>query len=191
MSGEAEGAPRPFRETAVSEGAQGDALRLDPESIEALACRLAELLVPREEPKTRAQLITAEEVARWWGIGRRWVYDHADELGVRRLGGGRRPRLRFDPDEVAERLGEPGGQDGAGADERRSASMRGDCASDSLSVRSRAIVGRQTRKRPGRRANAPRPGAEQAGAMERLLPQSPRVAPTCPAAGRPGGNDER
>jgi hypothetical protein len=92
----------------VSEEAQAGELRLDPESIEALACRLAELLSPGEPAQSRAQLITAEEVARWWGISRRWVYDHADELGAHRLGGGRRPRLRFDPDEVAERLGEPG-----------------------------------------------------------------------------------
>jgi hypothetical protein len=70
-------------------------------------------------------------------------------------------------------------------------SMRGDCESGSLSARSRAIVGGQARKRPGRRANAPRPGAEQTGAMERLLPRSPHVAPTCPAAGRPGGHDGR
>jgi hypothetical protein len=131
-------------------------VRLDGESIEALASRLAELLAPHEPQRPRAQLITAEEVARWWGIGRRWIYDHADELGARRLGGGRRPRLRFDPDEVAERLGEPGG----GSDAQRSEPMRADCRSDSLSVRSRAIVGRQSRKRPGRRANAPRPGAE-------------------------------
>ncbi len=131
-------------------------VRLDADSIDALANRLAELLAPREPQLPRARLITAEEVARWWGIGRRWVYDHADELGARRLGGGRRPRLRFDPDEVAERLGEPGGAGEA----RRSEAMRGDCASDSLSVRSRAIVGRQSRKRPGRRSNAPRPGAE-------------------------------
>jgi hypothetical protein len=175
----------------VSEGPRAGELRLDPESIEALARRLAELLSPREPARPRRQLITAEEVAQWWGIGRRWVYDHADDLGARRLGGGRRPRLRFDPDEVAERLGEPRAQDRAGADEQRSASMRGDCAADSLSVRSRAMVGRQARKRPGRRCNAPRPGAEQAGAMKRLLPQSPRIAPTCPAAGGPGGNDER
>lgn len=111
----------------MSEGAQDGALRLDPESIEALARRLAELLSPREEPsRPRRQLLTAEEVARWWGIGRRWVYDHADELGARRLGGGRRPRLRFDPDEVAERLGEPSGQDGLGpmsGDRRRCAAI--------------------------------------------------------------------
>jgi hypothetical protein len=55
--------------------------------------------------------------------------------------------------------------------------MHGDCAADSLSVRSGAIVGRQARKRPGRRANAPRPGADTGGAMKRLSPRSPRVAP--------------
>jgi hypothetical protein len=143
----------------VSEEAQASELRLDPESIEALACRLAELLSPGEPAQPRAQLITAEEVARWWDISRRWVYDHADELGAHRLGGGRRPRLRFDPDEVAERLGEPGARGRAGADERGSASMRGDCGTDSLSPRGRAMVGRQAKKRPGRRCNAPRPGA--------------------------------
>lgn len=163
-------------------------VRLDPDSIEALAHRLAELLAPREPARPQRRLLTAEEVARWWGIGRRWVYDHADELGVRRLGGGRRPRLRFDPEEVAERLGEPGARGGVGGDERRSESMCGDCGADSLSVPSRAIVDRQAKKRPGRRANAPRPGAEQAGAMRRLLPRSPRVASARPAVGRPGGS---
>ncbi len=142
----------------MSERAEGE-LRLDPESIEALAHRLAELLTPREPVRAGAQLITAEEVAQWWGISRRWVYDHAEELGARRLGAGRRPRLRFDPDEVAERLGHV--ESGAG-DGRRSTSMRGGCAPNSLSARSRAMLGRRSRKRPGRRANAPRPGAEQA-----------------------------
>jgi hypothetical protein len=169
----------------VSGGAEE--LRLDPESIEALALRLAELLAPREPKRSRAQLITAEEVAQWWGVSRRWIYDHADELGAHRLGGGRRPRLRFDPDEVAERLGEPGTPSGGG-DARRSEAMRGDCASNSLSARARAMVGRQAKKRPGRRANAPRPGADQAGAMRRLLPRSPRVAPARPAAGSTGGS---
>ena len=56
-------------------------VRLDPESIEALAQRLAELLAPRRHRAPRGELISAEEVARWWGVGRRWVYDHADELG--------------------------------------------------------------------------------------------------------------
>jgi hypothetical protein len=137
---------------------QDGELRLSPESIEALASRLAEILATEEAPPPRRQLISAEEVAEWWGVGRRWVYDHAEELGARRLGAGRRPRLRFDPEEVAEHLGLPPGE----GDTRRSVSMRGDCRTDSLSPRSRAMVGRQSRKRPGRRANAPRPGAEHA-----------------------------
>jgi hypothetical protein len=133
-------------------------LRLDPESIEALALRLAELLGAAEERPRRRELISAEEIARWWGVGRRWVYDHADELGARRLGAGSRPRLRFDPDEVAEHLGAPPSR----GDARGSSSMRGDCRSDSLPRRRGAMVGRQSRKRPGRRSNAPRPGAELA-----------------------------
>jgi len=44
-------------------------LRLAPESIEALAGRIAEILAaaqPAPAP-TRQKLISAEEVARWWG----------------------------------------------------------------------------------------------------------------------------
>lgn len=146
----------------MSEESQGE-FRLDAESIEALAHRLAELLVPPPEPaRARAQLLTAEEVAKWWGISRRWVYDHADDLGARRLGAGERPRLRFDPDEVAQRLGDIGAADGAAGDRRRSTSMRADCVTNSLSARSRASVARRSGKRPGRRLNAPRPGADVA-----------------------------
>lgn len=135
-------------------------LRLAPESIEALALRLAELLGSSSAPRgANRERISAAEVARLWGVARRWVYDHADELGASRLGSGTRPRLRFDPDEVAERLGEPARALAAPADRRRAAPMRGDCGIDSLSPRRRAMVGRQLRKRPGRRVNAPRPGA--------------------------------
>jgi hypothetical protein len=49
-------------------------------------------------------LIDAREVARRHGIDRAWVYAHADELGVVRLGSGSRPRLRFDPAVVRETL---------------------------------------------------------------------------------------
>jgi hypothetical protein len=143
------------------EGNVAGELRLAPESIEALALRLAELLGSAPAPRGgNRQRISAAEVARLWGVARRWVYDHADELGASRLGSGPRPRLRFDPDEVAERLGEPTRPVAPRGDRRRSAPMRGDCRTDSLSPRRRAMVGRQLRKRPGRRANAPRPGAE-------------------------------
>ncbi|MBS1887568.1 MAG: helix-turn-helix domain-containing protein [Actinobacteria bacterium] len=116
-------------------------LRLAPESIEALAGRIAEILADAT-PSKRSGLLSAEEVARWWGIGRRWVYEHADELGARRLGAGPRPRLRFDPEEVAARLGSPG-------EGGRSEPIGGDCGDDSLSSRDRANVVRQRRRRPG------------------------------------------
>jgi hypothetical protein len=39
--------------------------------------------------------LNAAEVAELLRVTREWVYQHADELGAVRLGGGRRPRLRF------------------------------------------------------------------------------------------------
>jgi hypothetical protein len=157
-------------------------LRLATESIEALATRLAQILAGAEPPPSspeRGRLISAEEVSRWWGVGRRWVYDHAEQLGARRLGAGRRPRLRFDPEEVARYLGRED-------DMRGSAPMRGDHRSDSLSGPRRAMVAGQAKKRPGRRTNAPRPGADVGGAMERLSARSPHLAP----AARPLGGQE-
>lgn len=132
-------------------------VHLDPESVEAIARRLADLLGgAAEAERPRKQLLSAEEVSRWWGVSRRWVYDHAERLGARRLGTGSRPRLRFDPDDVAEQLGEPWGR----PDAQRLPAISGDCEANSLSPRTRAMVGRQSKKRPGRRCRAPRPGAE-------------------------------
>jgi hypothetical protein len=52
-------------------------------------------------------LLDAAQVARRCGVTRGWVYAHARELGVLRMGVGPRPRLRFDPDvvDVALRTG--------------------------------------------------------------------------------------
>jgi hypothetical protein len=135
-------------------------VRLDPDSIEAIARRLAELMADREPERPERSLISAEAVAERWGVSRRWVYEQAERLGARRIGAGSRPRLRFDPDEVAEQIGEPPGSRIGRRDARRSAGISGDCGSDSLSGRRRAMVGRKGNKRPGRRCNAPRPGAE-------------------------------
>jgi hypothetical protein len=161
-------------------------IRLAPEAIKELAYRLAELLaaVPpgAEAASARKKMLSAAEVAEIVGVSRRWVYDHAEALGAMRLGAGTRPRLRFDPGEVAERIDGLGGQPAA----RASAAMRSDCRTDSLPGRSRAIVVGQAIKRPGRRWNAPRPGAEQAGATERLTPRGPLVAP---AARSPEGQE--
>jgi hypothetical protein len=48
-------------------------------------------------------LLTAADVARRFSVTRSWVYAHARELGVVRIGDGPRPRLRFDPAVVAQR----------------------------------------------------------------------------------------
>jgi hypothetical protein len=126
-------------------------LRIAPESIEAVARRVAELVAAATaEPASRPERITAEEVSRWWGVSRRWVYDHAEELGARRMGSGRRPRLRFDPDEVAERLGPPADRGGGSPYMRGSGAIAGDCRSGSLSLPSRATVDRRHKRRPGR-----------------------------------------
>lgn len=43
-------------------------------------------------------LVDAATLARLLGVGRDFVYSHADELGALRLGSGPKARLRFDPD---------------------------------------------------------------------------------------------
>jgi len=61
---------------------------------DAIAERVAKLLsadVPAE-----SRLVSAAEVARELNVGRQWVYEHAEQLGARRLGDGPRARLRFD-----------------------------------------------------------------------------------------------
>jgi len=73
------------------------------EAIDRLAVRVAELLEPRLvealEGKSAqldaGQLVDAAEAARTLGVSRAWVYEHAAELGVIRLGDGDKPRLRF------------------------------------------------------------------------------------------------
>ncbi|MBK5218938.1 MAG: hypothetical protein JJE35_04015 [Thermoleophilia bacterium] len=119
-------------------GDEGAALRLDPETVEALARRIAELL---GEHRTRSGLwlLDVDGLARLLGVQSRWVYEHAGELGAIRLGEGRRPRLRFDPEEAVERLAR-----------RAAAPSGGEQSFDSLSVRSRARFVAQHGSRPGR-----------------------------------------
>jgi hypothetical protein len=53
--------------------------------------------------KTEGRLWSAREIAGHYRVTVNFVYQHADELACIRLGGGRRPRLRFDPRIVRER----------------------------------------------------------------------------------------
>ena len=76
-------------------------IQLDPQAIEAIALRVVELL-DRHGLSGGGELVDAAELARRLGIERSWVYTHAIELGAVKLGSGRKPRLRFDP-QVATR----------------------------------------------------------------------------------------
>jgi predicted DNA-binding transcriptional regulator AlpA len=71
--------------------------------LDTLADRLADRLAARlsavEPPQA---LLDAREVARRTGKTRRWVYEHARELGAVPLGTGPRPRLGFSPDAIAQ-----------------------------------------------------------------------------------------
>ena len=58
----------------------------------------------RRDPDGRSQSrptqndwLTAGQLAARLGVTAQWVYDHQNELGVVRLGSGRKPRLRFPP----------------------------------------------------------------------------------------------
>lgn len=83
---------------------------LDDATLEALARRVAARLQTEQAAPDR--LLSAAQVATRLCVQRSWVYDHAEELGVVRLGDGPRPRLRFDPEVIAEltvRRRTPGG----------------------------------------------------------------------------------
>jgi hypothetical protein len=68
-----------------------------------------------QRPVLAGGLVDARAVAEYLGVDRAWVYEHASELGARRLGKGPRARLRFSLDEVESSLT-------ACADGRRSSS---------------------------------------------------------------------
>jgi hypothetical protein len=88
-------------------------VRLDDHTIDALARRVAVLIGPSAPTSTPSGevrggspggLLSAAQVAERFNVDRDWVYAHADQLGARRLGTGPKPRLRFDPGEVAAYL---------------------------------------------------------------------------------------
>lgn len=67
-------------------------IQLDPQTIEAIARHVVEILEQRGLQKR--ELVNAAGLARRFGIERSWVYSHAIELGAVKLGNGR--SLGFD-----------------------------------------------------------------------------------------------
>jgi hypothetical protein len=69
------------------------------ELAERIADRVFERVTSRldaHSAPTAPDFVDAGEVARRLGVDRGWVYQHKSELGAIALGGGARPRLRFD-----------------------------------------------------------------------------------------------
>jgi hypothetical protein len=114
--------------------------RLHPDDLAALADLIAErVLAGMAEdgrPRDDERLLTAAEVARRFGVSPEWVRENADRLGALRLGNGPRPRLRFDPERVAEALS--------------ARSVRG--RSDAPDRPAGRVCGRPGRRRSGSRA---------------------------------------
>jgi hypothetical protein len=77
-------------------------MTLDPDDIEAVARRVAELL--RASTSPTEPLVDAAELARVLGVDRGWVYARANRLGAVRLGDGPSARLRFELRRVRELL---------------------------------------------------------------------------------------
>src|SRR5690242_13253040 len=61
--------------------------------------RSTRVLPPRTQVFPR-RLLTPAEVAGYLAVDRSYVYEHADELGARRLGTGPKARLRFALEDV-------------------------------------------------------------------------------------------
>lgn len=74
---------------------------LDPDDVEAIAARVAELLERAPERTRPLRLATADEVAEALGVTRTWVYANQKRLQAVRLGIGPRARLRFDLEKAA------------------------------------------------------------------------------------------
>ncbi len=79
------------------------------ELVDRVADLVADRVVERLAPYLGAGgptegLVDASEVARMAGRTRRWVYEHAGDLGAVPLGVGQRPRLGFHPARVREYL---------------------------------------------------------------------------------------
>lgn len=66
-------------------------LRLDPDDVEAIAERVAELLGRGTAATASDRWLSTAEVAVAFGRSPEWVRDHASELGGRKIGGPRAP----------------------------------------------------------------------------------------------------
>jgi hypothetical protein len=127
---------------------------LPPETIEAIAQRVADLLCTELVLHSAPRLVDAGQLARQLGLTRAWVYEHARDLGAIRLGDGPKARLRFNPATAASAL--------ADVDDARAPA---------------------TRRAPAATRGRPRREPASSGPLLPIRGQSPSAA-RCPAAAR-------
>ena len=107
--------------------------------VERIAARVAELV--GSATRAEQEWVTADVIAKSFGVSRSWVYANADALGALRIGRGQNGRIRFDPRLVRERIqsiGSPSPSPGR----RRSKRARRSDGADLLAIRERPHAGR-------------------------------------------------
>lgn len=110
-------------------------VRLHPDDVEAIARRVAEL--QSESSPTQRELLSATEVAQRFGLSREWVYANKARLGALSMGGGTRPRLRFDAARIAAALESDPAPAPAVAEQPRRRSRAATPPADLLPIRGR------------------------------------------------------
>jgi hypothetical protein len=96
--------PLPRQRLSLGAGNPSNAIALDEAQLVVLADLVADrlaLLLTADDARAPADerpLVDAAALAQTLGVSRQWVYANAAALGVRRVGSGPRPRLRFEVD---------------------------------------------------------------------------------------------
>lgn len=134
--------------------------RLHPDDVRAIAEAVADLLATGRERPVEVRLADAAEIAEAYRVTAGYVRANAARLGAVRIGNGPRPRLRFDPEVVAERWGSGDGgkrsarpkREGAPSSAKRSGQPASGTGLDLVPV---ALFNGNgvTQKAPPRRAN--------------------------------------
>ena len=94
-------APCPPRRRGLGAVARQAAVDLTPQAVEQVASRVVQLLHrqhQQEQAKTDEPvgMVTVAQFAAYYKLNPAWVYEHADELGATRIGGGPKARIRID-----------------------------------------------------------------------------------------------
>jgi hypothetical protein len=108
--------------------------------VERIAARVAEL-VGSARRADEQEWVSADVIAKRFGVSRRWVYANAEALGALRIGRGQNGRIRFDPRLVRERI-EAIGAPSPTLGRRRPKRARPSDEADLLAIRQRPQVGR-------------------------------------------------